>query len=573
MNWYFRLLKYLAPYKGRFIAGIVCGVIYAAANAGLISVTKIVTEYVFPPTAPGLAGSTDGTGDKKPFSVFPQFEKRLGEMKESIRVRFMGWLPSPQEKLTLGATLLLAFMIPAIIAVRGLFNYLNGYLLSWVGIRVVMDIRTALYEHILKLSMAFYTKSSTGDLMSRINNDTGQIQRAVVNLVADLVKQPLTLIGALAALIILNPTLSLLAFVFFPLCLLPIIIYGRKVRVDSRASQKNLGELHTLVHESFTGARVVKAFCREDAEIKKFRDNSNRLIYHTMRIVRSNTILSPIIETLGAAGVSLLFIYIFVSGMNPSDLFAFMAGMFVLYQPTKALSKIHLALQNAAASAERVFEILDHQQTVGDKPGAGALPAFSREVRFEHVTFKYADEKVLKSVDLVIPKGSYVALVGRSGSGKTTMGNLLCRFYDPVEGRVLIDGIDLREVTQESLRKQIGIVSQETILFNDTMPRISPTENPTRPARRSPVPRKLRTRMDSSRRCPTDMTRKWGKKACKCPEVSVSASPSRARSSPTRAFSFSMRRLPRWTPRVNAPCRAPSTRPAWDAPLSPLRTV
>jgi len=471
MNWYVRLLQYLKPYKTRFIAGIICGILYAASNAGLIAVTKVVTEYIFPPSqTSNMLGRQDENGSaKKVFTVFPEFEKHLNGIKDMVRLRFMGWLPDPQEKLTWTSTLLLALLIPGIIAIRGIFNYLNGYLLSWVGVRVVMDIRNNLYEHILNLSMAFYTKSSTGDLISRINNDTGQIQRAVVNLVADLVKQPLTLIGALVALVMLNPTLSLLAFVFFPLCLLPIVVYGKKVRIDSRASQKNLGELHSIVHESFTGVRVVKAFCREDYEIGKFKNNSNRLIYHTMRIVRSNTILSPIIEMLGAMGVSMLFIYIFLSGMDPSDLFAFMAGMFVLYSPTKALSKIHLTLQNAAASAERIFEIIDQKQTVGDKPGASVLPRFTSDIQLENISFCYAEEKVLKNINLTIPKGKIIALVGRSGSGKTTIGNLLCRFYDPTEGRILIDGTDIKEVIQSSLRGQIGIVSQETILFNDTI--------------------------------------------------------------------------------------------------------
>lgn len=469
MNWYLRLLHYLKPYKTRFIVGLLCGILYALSNAGLIAVTKIVTEYIFPPSGQIAASSPGKEAQKKPFTFFPQFDGKLNEYKESIRQKALSWMPDPGQKLSWSSTLILALLIPAVFAFRGLFNYLNGYFLSWVGVRVVMDIRQHLFRHILGLSMAFYTKSSTGDLMSRINNDTGTIQRAVVNLVADMVKQPLTLIAALSALIILNPTLSLLALVFFPLCLLPIIIYGRKVRVDSRASQKNLGELHSLVHESFTGVRVVKAFCREDAEIEKFRKNSNRFIHYTMRIVRSNTILSPIIETMGAAGVSLLFIYIFFSGMNPSDLFAFMAAMFVLYAPTKSLSKIHLTLQNAAASAERVFEILDQPRAVEDKPGAVELPAFHEQIRFESVSFRYAQDDVVKDVNLVISKGQRIALVGRSGSGKTTMGNLLCRFYDPTQGRVIIDGHDLRDVTQPSLRGQIGIVSQDTILFNDTI--------------------------------------------------------------------------------------------------------
>ncbi|MDX2226178.1 MAG: ABC transporter ATP-binding protein [Verrucomicrobiae bacterium] len=462
MNWYVRLLKYLAPYKVRFAAGLLCGLCYAVMNGAIIAVTNLATGLAFP-------GGKTSASDAKSFTLFPRLDAWLDQVKHSLSDSLLGPLQPSTGTYPLKTVILIALLIPAVFALRGLFNYLNNYLLSWVGVRTIMDIRNHLFSHLQNLSIAFYSTSSTGDLMSRINNDTGNVQRALVNLVADLVKQPLTLLIGFVSLIVLDPTLTCLALITFPLCLVPISIFGRKVRQDSRATQKNLSQLNALMHESFTGIRVVKAFGREHDEIRKFRDNSNSLIYHSMRIVRSSNITSPIIEVMGALGVGLVLVYATHAGMEPKHFFTFIAAMFVMYAPLKSLSHIHLTLQNAAAGAERIFEILDKTQTVEDARDARVLPPISHEIRLENVRFAYAQKQVLHGISLVIARGSFVALVGSSGSGKTTIAHLLPRFYDPTGGSITIDGIDLRHVTQHSLRAQIGIVSQETILFHTTV--------------------------------------------------------------------------------------------------------
>jgi len=443
MQWYRRLLQYLTPYRTRFILGLCAGVLYAITNAALIGTIKFSGDYIFPVET--KTTSVEKVDSKK-FVLFRGMEKRLAALKDRASAKLYKVFPEPQRDLSPKVTLCIALLIPLVFFLKGFFNFLNVYLLNWVGVRVTMDIRTRLFVHVQELSLSFFNRSSTGDLMARISHDTNEVQKSLVNVIADAVKQPLTLLISAALLVTIDATLSMLALIMIPLCLVPIFFYGRKVRKASKESQKNLGQLVSLMHEAFSGIRVVKAFGREDAEIKKFQKNTGTLVFHTMRVVRSNSILSPTIEVFGAVAGSLVLVYAYVNKLPPSHVVAFMGAMFVIYNPVKSISKLHLTLQAAAASAERIFEVLDEPKTVVDAKGSAVLPVLAREIKFDNVTFAYDKHPVISEFSLVIPRGAFVALVGPSGGGKTSIINLLCRFYDPTSGRVLLDGLDLREV-------------------------------------------------------------------------------------------------------------------------------
>ena len=269
--------------------------------------------------------------------------------------------------------------------------------------------------------------------------------------------------------------LTVTGLVLFPICLVPIVVYGRKTRQASRAAQEHQASLLTVLHEAIAGLRVIKAFSMEERETEDFRDLNRNFFQQRMRVVRSKAVSTPMIELVAGLGGALVFLYACLSGLEGSKLIAFGLGLFMLYAPVKKISRVQLQIQESLGGAERIFQLLDQQPSVVESPTAKTLPRFRRSIRLENVTFNYEqpveglNSAVLHDVNLEIPSGSLVAIVGASGSGKSTLFNLAARFYDPTGGAVKFDGIDLREATFASLRAQIGLVTQETFLFNDTV--------------------------------------------------------------------------------------------------------
>ena len=360
-------------------------------------------------------------------------------------------------------------LVPAIMIARAITGYLNTYLNHWVANRIITDIRQKVFDHLQALSLDYFNRVNVGDLLSRIISDCHQAQSAITTVISDLIRHPFTLIIVAVALLQKDWKFSLAAVVLAPLCVLPIAIYGRKVRRTSKLHQESQGEIVSRLHENITGVRVVKAFGMENHETEKFQETSHRQFSYQMRIVRSVNILSPLIEGVAAIGATAALYYAFHHHMRSGDFWELLLGIFFLYDPIKNLSKLHTTLQKSLASTDRVFAILDSQPNVKEAPSARKIAPIQKGICFDDVSFRYDSRWVLQNVSLTIPHGKTVALVGPSGAGKTTLLSLIPRFYDPTQGRVMIDGADLREAALSSLRGQMAVVSQDTILFNDTI--------------------------------------------------------------------------------------------------------
>ncbi len=355
---------------------------------------------------------------------------------------------------------------------KGISVYGNCYMMQWVGIRAVMDLRNRLFAHLLNHSASFLSKENTGSLISRISLDTATINNAITQAIPTLVRDPLTII-ALATYLLWNYfSLTLISLIVFPVCVIPIIIYARKIRKATRSFQDALAGISKVMQEGFTGNRVVKAYNMEKNLEAKFEDNSRQQVSLKMKIVRADELPSILIEIFGAIGAALLLVYIRIMGkidMSPADFIAFIGSFFFMYQPIKSLSKVYSHLNQAKAASDRIYEMLDIKSDIIEPANPKHIDAGNAEIRFENLSFSYGDNLVLNNINLTVKPGQRIALVGHTGCGKSTLMHLLLRFYNPTQGRITIGGVDIRDVTTHDLREQIAIVTQDTFLFDDTI--------------------------------------------------------------------------------------------------------
>jgi subfamily B ATP-binding cassette protein MsbA len=357
---------------------------------------------------------------------------------------------------------------------KGVGSYGSAYLMAWVGQRVVTDLRNQLYAHILGQSAAFFAEHSTGGLMSRITNDVGQVQQAVSETAGDLARETLALVGFAALLFFYDAWLAIFCIISAPLVVYPLVRLGQRVRRTTRRSQEALQMLSHVGFEAFSGHRIVKAFSNEQKEAVRFAGAGDQLFRTNMKVTAALSSLPPLMELLGGFGMAGALWYgsreIASGRLTIGELTSFIATLFLMYGPAKKLSRVNANLQQAIAASERIFEMLDTHSEVVEKPDAVALPPFTRSIEFHDVTFGYdQDRRILRGVTFSVDAGQMIAIVGRSGAGKTTLANLLPRFYDVTSGGIAIDGVDVRDVTLPSLRSQIGVVTQETVLFDDTV--------------------------------------------------------------------------------------------------------
>lgn len=405
---------------------------------------------------------------------------RLVERLSWAPPRVKEWLLSAQQALTAGvrghrgAVFALVATIPIIMFLRGLFAYLNTYCIVWAATRAITDFRIRLFEHLINLSAGFFSKANTGELMSRIMNDTTALQALISFVSSTMVKDPVTLVGLAIGLLYFYPKLTLISLVVMPVCIVPITIYNRKVRQSSGAMQGQLAELGSVMSESFSGVRVIKAYNLETTVADQFRAAARRFNGHYMRIVRSMELPGPLLEFCGAIGIALVLSYLALqSGVRASsaDFLFVILSIYSMYRPLKGLTRLHNNIEQARAATDRIFELLATENTVPEPVQPKSLRAAGAEIHFEGVDFSYGEKTILHDFNLRIKPGQLVALVGPSGSGKTSVTNLLLRFYDPQHGTVRIGGTDIREFHTRDLRNQIAVVTQETILFNDTIRR------------------------------------------------------------------------------------------------------
>ncbi|HEY1768938.1 MAG TPA: ABC transporter ATP-binding protein [Chthoniobacterales bacterium] len=437
---YRRLYSYVAPYKFRFIIGLGFGFLYGIVTSGLPLVMARVTNVIF--------------------NGHPVNPADLASHPE-----LMGHGPK------INSLILTCLAIPAIMTVRSLCSYANTYYTTWVSFKVLTDIRTELFAKMINHSMDFFNKAQAGFLMSRITNDTNMMQAALSIVSSDLFKQPIAIVGGISVLLYLDWKFTVVTLILFPSCIIPLSLYGKRARKAVVNEQFGLAQMNVTMQETFGGIRVIKSFAREDYQEKMFRRSNDQQFTSAMRIVRSTEAVGPLVETIAAIGVALALLYVYAASLPAAKFIALIGGIFLLYDPIKTLSRIHVIMQRSIQSTVGIFQTLDSKPTVQDRPDAQALTVSEGRIDFERVTFRYAGgiSDAVQNLNLRIEPGRSYALVGASGAGKSTILSLILRLYDPTTGVVRIDGRDLRNFTQASLREQIGLVTQETFLFHDTI--------------------------------------------------------------------------------------------------------
>ena len=368
---------------------------------------------------------------------------------------------------------ILPFLVLLLFLVKGLCTLGQAYLMSYVGNKIIVDLRQQLYDHLQTLSLSFFDRTPTGILMSRITNDVGQMQTAVTNSVTGILKDALSVVGLVGVVFYRDWQLAIIALLILPFAFLPIVEFGRKLRAISTKSLEAMGDISVILHETIGGNRIVKAFTMEDYEKRRFAKENMRSFDYAMRSAWVNALSPPLMEFLGGIGIAAVIWYggySVIRGVStPGNFFSFLAALILLYEPVKRLSNMNNTLQQGIAAAHRIYDILDTPSDIVDRPGALRLQPIAQGIEFRHANFHYGDEPVLKDIHFSVGAGEVIAIVGVSGAGKTTLVNLIPRFYEVSEGAILIDGVDIRDATISSLRAQIGIVTQQTILFNDTV--------------------------------------------------------------------------------------------------------
>jgi subfamily B ATP-binding cassette protein MsbA len=447
------------PYRTRLYLGVLTGILTGLVSPLVIGTVMFVYGAVFP--------TTDTSGAAQlPIHNLPGF---LDNWFQAARQALEQGVQS--HPWTIAA---LVAAIPVIMFLSGLSGYLNVYLLQWVASRTVADLRVRLFGHLLNLSAGFYSENASGQLISRIVNDTGALQNILNNAVSVVVRDPVKLVSVVAFLLWQQPKLTFITLVFLPACIIPIAIFNRKIRRSSRELQTQSADLTQTMTEAFTGHRIVKAYNLEGIVTAEFHNSARRFVSHYMRIIRASSIPGPLIEFFGSCGVALLLAYLIYHSEghpNPADFLQLIGSVFFMYQPLKNLTQLQNQVVQARAASERVFDLLATQNTVPEPVAPKMLHADQADIVFENVDFNYGEKPVLRNINLTVKAGRLVALVGASGSGKTTLSNLLLRFYDPVRGAIKIGGVDLHDVRTCDLRNQIAVVTQEIILFNDTIRR------------------------------------------------------------------------------------------------------
>lgn len=440
MKTYFRILKLLPPYKTQFIAAFVCMTAFALSNGAMAYLIGPVMKFLF-----------------------------ANEAGAPIKFLPLDLFTVPKEKMLVAIPLI----IIGVAVVKGLSSYGQSYFMGYIGQGVVRDIRKKLYQHILSLPVNYFSHTPTGVLMSRLTNDVGLLQSATSETISTVLKQGLTIVVLAGVVISLDWKLALAASVALPLSVYPMRRLGKKMKKISTQGQVSMGALTALLHEAIAGIRIVKAFCMEGYETERFDKENVRFTKNQLRTIKVRAISSPLMETLGAVGFAITIWYAAYrinSGTLTAEAFvSFFASVIMFYQPIKALNGVNLNIQQGLSAAVRIFEVLDIPKEVEKPSGALTLSGVNTAVEFKDVSFKYQNDQVLSGVNLSVKKGELIAIVGSSGAGKTTFVNLIPRFYDVTGGNILIDGTDIRDLSLKSLRSQIAIVSQQIILFNDTV--------------------------------------------------------------------------------------------------------
>lgn len=458
---YGKLFAYMRPYRTRFILGIVFGVLSGFSNAVMVFGFKIIFGIVLP------------AGDKgevlKPIKV-PFLKQKLDIMS----MLPADWLPAPGHHTSVMLVVAACALVPILFLLRGGLTYIANYLMMWVGNRILYDLRNDTYQALMNQSVGYFSRAKVGNLVQTVFNQARVAQQNLVTLSQDLVQRPVAILSLLAFLISDNPEFTLYSLIVFPLCIGPVILIGKKVRKSGTQEELEAGQMMVLMNEAFAGIRVVKSHAREEYEVKRFNDSNTKMNKLIMRYGKALELVGMMVETVASFGVAVGLYYAWNKGMTSNDFMVLVAGLTQIYPHAKALSRIQLLMQKTIVATSTVFSTMEEVPEVMDAPDATKLPRVKGHIQLRDVGFTYKTSKdnqrpAVQGMSLDMEPGKYYALVGPSGAGKSTLFALIQRFYDIDTGAIEVDGVDIRKVTQKSLRDNIGVVSQDVFLFHDTI--------------------------------------------------------------------------------------------------------
>ena len=455
------ILSYAKPYVKYAWLNVLFNILYALFN--------VLSVLGFIPILGILFGKEEKVYEKPMYKGISQL---FNFVQDSLNYRVTEMMESGGVDKALLFICILSF---SLFFFKNLFRYLASYVLAYLRNGVVKDLRDKLYHKIIELPLAYFSEKKKGDIIARMTSDVQEVENSFLTSLETIVREPLTIVLTLISMFAISAKLTLFVFILLPVSGFVISSVSKKLKAKSLLAQQETGNFLSFIEETLTGLRIIKGFNAEEKIESKFKNSTRKFRNLMTSVIQRKTLASPMSEFLGSATIIAILwfggrlVLGENSDMKPQEFFGYIGLFYLVLNPAKAISTAFYGIQKGNASAERIISILETENTIVDKPNAFEKVTFDTEITFENISFKYLDDYVLKNFSLTIPKGKTVALVGQSGSGKSTLANLITRFYDVNKGVIKIDGVDIKDITQKSLRNLMGIVSQDSILFNDTV--------------------------------------------------------------------------------------------------------
>jgi subfamily B ATP-binding cassette protein MsbA len=463
MNHFYNILRYAKPYKKYAIGHIISNVFFALFGTLSFVALKPMLDVIFktskvaPTTKPAYSGLSNIGDFTEDYLIFQMNQFTNGDNSKAL--------------------LFVVVLIISMFLLKNIAGYLANYFLVFLRHGVIRDLRNAVYKKTVELPLSYFSEKRKGDILSRVTSDVLDLQYSFLSVLELIIREPLTIIFTIIAMLIISPQLTLFVFIFIPITGIIISRIGKSLKRKSDRVQKEQGTFLSTLEETLTGLRIIKGFSAEEKFNATFQESTNRFYHFSNKLLNRQNLASPASEFLGICVIGIILWYggnLVLSGeasagLDGSSFLIYMGLSYNILTPAKAISRGLYNIKKGGAAAERIQEIIDTENPLKDKENAISKDDFNSEITFDNISFKYQDDYVLKNFSLTIPKGKTVALVGQSGSGKSTIANLITRFYDVNQGRILIDGNDIRDITTKSLRNQLGIVTQDAILFNESI--------------------------------------------------------------------------------------------------------
>ncbi len=480
---YAKLFRYIKPYRGRFALGIFVSVLSGFSNFLLIQGMNVVFSVVLDKNSPTIPTSQLDQFlakiNAQSFSLYHHVAEKVDKISK-FNLGLPGFQVNPAHLLpeawrgSVGLVIAACALVPLIFLLRGGLTYLANYLMMWVSTRILYDLRNDTYKALLGQSLGYYSRAKVGNLVQTVFNQARVAQQNLMTLSQDMVQRPVAIISILAALLHQDWRFTCYSLIVFPLCILPVVAIGRKVRKAGAQEEAEAGQMMVQMTECFNGIRVVKSHAREDYEQKRFQESNSKMNKLFMRYGKALELVGMLVEIVASFGVGVGLFYAWSSGITASKFITLVGGLTQIYPHTKALSRIQLVMQKTIVATSNIFATMEEEPEVKDVPEAKKLKRTEGRISFKNVTFSYKTghkdpRPAVKGINLEMQPGKFYAFIGPTGAGKSTLFSLIQRFYDVDGGSIEIDGHDLRSVTQQSLRDQIGVVSQDAFLFHDTI--------------------------------------------------------------------------------------------------------